>query len=287
MNDLNENKVLEENENLEEKQEIEENVENEEKKKTEESLELESEESLELDSAKEEEEKTEELPAMEPIVEVETTYDYKVLKYCNMYVIKVKRHSTIINLVMALISIAIGGLILYSSIKNQNHNYIFAIMTFALAIWVIFSIFSEERRIDKSLINYFKTHAPVKQKFSFDKEKIRISAVINGEERQADYPWAYVSEIHAIPEYFFLFINGGSPIVLDRSEEAVVTGTMEDLEELIREECSLKPFKQYLKPLVKKLADVKYYTPVEETTEEKVEESTLEENNDKEEDKNE
>lgn len=287
MNDLNENKVLEENENLEEKQEIEENVENEEKKETEESLELESEESLDLDSAKTEEDAVEELPPMEPIVEVETTYDYKVLKYCNMYVIKVKRHSTVINLVMALISIAIGGLILYSSIKNKNHNYIFAIMTFLLSIWVIISIFSEERRIDKSLINYFKTHAPVKQKFSFDKEKIRISAVINGEERQADYPWAYVSEIHAIPEYFFLFINGGSPIVLDRSEEAVVTGTMEDLEELIREECSLKPFKQYLKPLVKKLADVKYYTPVEETTEEKVEDNTLEENNDKEEDKNE
>ena len=293
MNDIHENKVLEENENLEEELENkeEENKETEEKEENEENKENvennveATEESLELDSEKAEEEKTDELPPMEPIVEVETTYDYKVLKYCNMYVIKVKRHSTIINLVMALISLAIGGLILYSSIKNQNHNYIFAIMTFVLAIWVIISIFSEERRIDKSLINYFKTHAPVKQKFSFDKEKIRISAVVNGEERQADYPWAYVSEIHAIPEYFFLFINGGSPIVLDRSEEAVVLGTMEDLEDLIREECSLKPFKQYLKPLVKHLANVEYYTPVEPVVEEKEEQT--EENIDKEEDKNE
>ena len=210
---------------------------------------------------------------MNPIVEVETSYDYRVLKYCNMYVIKIKRHSTVINLIMLVMTLAIGGLILYSSIKNQNNNYIFSIMTFLLAGWVLFSIINEERRIDKSLVNYFKTHAPIKQKFSFDNEKIRISANINGEERQADYPWAYVTEIHAIPEYFFLFVNGGAPIVIDRRPEAIVTGTMEDLENLIREQCSLKPFKQYLKPFVKHLADVTYYTPVvEEKTEEKVEE---------------
>ena len=265
MNDLNENKPLDEKEDLEEGTDST-NIEEENK-----DLEEVKEESLELESPAEEEK--EELEEMNPIVEVETSYDYRVLKYCNMYVIKIKRHSTVINLIMLVMTLAIGGLILYSSIKNQNNNYIFSIMTFLLAGWVLFSIINEERRIDKSLVNYFKTHAPIKQKFSFDNEKIRISANINGEERQADYPWAYVTEIHAIPEYFFLFVNGGAPIVIDRRPEAIVTGTMEDLENLIREQCSLKPFKQYLKPFVKKLADVTYYTPVvEEKTEEKVEE---------------
>lgn len=279
MNDLNENKPIEEKDNLE--------VQEESPKTEEENKELVEvkEESLELESPVEE--AKEEVEEMNPIVEIETTYDYKVLKYCNMYVIKVKRHSTIINLIMAVITLAIGGLILYSSIKNQNNNFIFAIMTFLLAGWVIFSIFNEEKRIDKSLINYFKTHAPVKQKFSFDNEKIRISANINGEERQADYPWAYVTEIHAIPEYFFLFVNGGSPIVIDRNPEAVLTGTMDDLENLIREQCSLKPFKQYLKPFVKKLADVTYYTPVvEEVKEENTDKEENIEKNDNE-DKNE
>ena len=258
------------------------------------------EENLELgDEAKEEtpEEPKEEFPEMTPIVEVETTYDYKVLKYCNMYVIKVKRKSVIINLVMALVCLAIGGLILYSSIKNANHNYIFSIMTFLLAAWVVYSIFTEEKRIDKSLVNYFKTHAPVKQKFSFDNERIRITAFINGEERKADYPWAYITEIHAIPEYFFLFINGGAPIVIDRNEESVITGSLEELENLIREAASLKPFKSYDKPLVKHLVNVEYYQPVveekveepqeEKEAEEKVEETTeqVEDNKEETEDK--
>ena len=269
MNDLNENKQVEE---TNEEEVVKEEIVEEDKEA------LETEESVALEEEKKEEEEVEELPEMTPIVEVETTYDYKVLKYCNMYVIRVKRKSLLINLIMALVCIAIGGLILYSSLKNQNNNYIFSIMTFVLSAWVIFSIFTEEKRIDKSLVKYFSTHAPVKQKFSFDNERIRISAVINGEEKQADYPWAYVTEIHAIPEYFFLFINGGAPIVIDRSAEAIVTGTTEDLENLIREECSLKPFKSYTKTLVKHLADVTY--PVEtfeETSDnEEVEEKEIE-----------
>ena len=263
MNDLNENKQVEETneEEVLKEEKVEENNEA-----------LESEENVALEEEPKEDEE-EKLPEMTPIVEVETTYDYKVLKYCNMYVIRVKRKSLLINLIMALVCIAIGGLILYSSLKNQNNNWIFAAMTFVLSAWVIFSIFTEEKRIDKSLVKYFSTHTPVKQKFSFDNERIRITAVINGEEKQADYPWAYVTEIHAIPEYFFLFINGGAPIVIDRSEESIITGTTEDLENLIREECSLKPFKSYTKPLVKHLAEVKYPEPVfEETSEEEVKE---------------
>lgn len=224
---------------------------------------------------KEEEEK---LPEMTPIVEVVTTYDYKVLKYCNMYVIRVKRKSILINMIMAIVCMAIGGLILYSSLKNGNNNYIFSILTFLLSFWVIFSIFTEEKRIDKSLVNYFKTHAPVKQTFSFDNERIRITADVNGEVRQADYPWAYVTEIHAIPEYFFLFINGGAPIVIERNPEAILTGTMEDLENLIRDEATTKPFKQYTKPLVKHFVDVTYYEPVVAEKEEENKEELVEDN---------
>ena len=272
MNDLDKDNVLEETEQelKEEKEEDAQEVNEESIEKTEEatednSLALEGEESAEQT----EEEK---FPEMNPIVEVETTYDYKVLKYCNMYVIKVKRKSVIINIIMALVCLGIGGLILYSSIKNGNNNYIFSILTFLLAVWVIYSIFTEEKRIDKSLVNYFKTHAPVKQKFSFDNERIRITANVNGEERKADYPWAYVTEIHAIPEYFFLFINGGAPIVIDRNEESVVTGSLAELEDLIRSEASLKPFKSYNKPLVKHMVDVTYFTPVETPVEEEAKE---------------
>ena len=168
MNDLNENKDLEQ----ETKEEAlsEENNENE---VSEENADTEANESVALDEEQKEEDA---LPEMTPIVEVETTYDYKVLKYCNMYVIKVKRKSLLINLIMAIVFIIISGVILYTSLinlDNGNKNYIYAIITFLLSVWVIISIFTEERRIDKSLVNYFRTHSPIKQKFSFDKEKIR------------------------------------------------------------------------------------------------------------------
>ena len=53
---------------------------------------------------------------------------------------------------------------------------------------------------------------------------------------------------------------------------------MDDLEELIRNESSLKPFKQYTKPLVKRLVDVTYYEPVVEKKEDLQEEEPQEEN---------
>lgn len=275
MVDLNEKEKIEEQETEVETEETVEEVKEENK---EESLELSNEEN------NEEEQAEETLPEMTPIVEVETLYDYKVLKYCNMYIYRVKRHSSIVSLIMAIVFIAISAIILYTSIVNKNNNYIFGIMTILLAIWVIISIFTEERKIDRSLVNYFKTHAPVKQKFSFDKEKIRITAVVNGEERQADYPWAYVTEIHAVPEYFYLFLNGSAPIVLDRSDDAIVTGTREDLENLIREESALKPCKEYNKPVVKRLVDVTYYVPAVEEAEANEEEK--EDKEEKEEDNN-
>lgn len=219
------------------------------------------------------EEQTEELPPMEPIVEVATTYDYKALKYCNMYIIKVKRKSMLIYLIMSLISFAIGGVFIYNSIKNGDSNYIFGIIIAILGIWTLSSLFTEESKIDKSLINYFRTHAPFTQKFSFDNEKIRVSAFLDGEEKVADYDWAYIQEIVALPEYFFLFLNGGTPIIIDRNVESIVSGTTEDLENLIREQASLKPFVQYDKPLVKKMVNVTYYVKPEEPVEEQKEEN--------------
>lgn len=220
------------------------------------------------------EEEKEELPPMEPIVEVETVYDYKALKYCNMYIIKVKRKSLIIYLIMALISFAIGAWFIYSSLANGNNNYYFGIVIILLGIWTLSSIFTEEKKIDKSLENYFRTHAPFTQKFSFDNEKIRVTALVDGEEKAADYDWAYIQEITALPEYFFLFLQGGTPIIIDRNIENIITGTKEDLEQLIREQTVLKPFVQYDKPLVKRFINVTYYV---KPAEEKVEEAPVEE----------
>lgn len=211
----------------------------------------------------EEENQEETIEPMESVVEVDTEYDYKTLKYCNMYVIRIKRKSRLIYSVMAAISFIIG--ILCFVFMEDINRYI-GIIIFALGIWTLVSLFTEESKIDKSLETYFKTHAPFVQHFAFNHEKIRVTAIVNGEERTGDYPWAYIQEIHAIPEYFFLFLNGGTPIVIDRDSTKITKGTTEDLEQIIKEQTALKPFNQYDGVLVKNLKDIKYYQAPEEST---------------------
>lgn len=221
-----------------------------------------------------------ELPPMDVVAEVETTYDYRSLKYTNMYILKVKRKSAVIYSVMGIVCLVIG-LVCFFTMEGAN-KWISLIIV-ALGLWTFKNIFTEEAKVDKSLQNFFRTNAPFKQTFTFDRERIRVSAEVDGEVKQADYPWPYIQEIHMIPEYFILFLNGGTPIIIDRDESKLLQGTKEDLEQLIREQSALKPFKSYDKPFIKKFVDVTYYAAPQEVQEEQVEEtnnseSSVEEN---------
>ena len=218
-----------------------------------------------LGLSEEQEEKSEELPPMEAVAEVETVYDYRTLKYCNMYIIKIKKKSTLMYSVMAAICFIVG-IVCFFTMEGIN-KYV-ALIIVGLGFWTLKNIFTEESKIDKSLETFFRTHAPFKQSFAFDHEKIRVTAFIDGEVKQADYPWPYIQEIHAIPEFFILFLNGGTPILIDRDESKLLQGTKEDLEQIIREQSVLKPFNVYNKPFVKNFKEIKYFTEqVEETTE--------------------
>lgn len=211
-----------------------------------------------------------ELPPMDVVAEVETTYDYRALKYTNMYILKVKRKSAVIYSVMGIVCLVIG-LVCFFTMEGAN-KWISLIIV-ALGLWTFKNIFTEEAKVDKSLQNFFRTNAPFKQTFTFDRERIRVSAEVDGEVKQADYPWPYIQEIHMIPEYFILFLNGGTPIIIDRDESKLLQGTKEDLEQLIREQSALKPFKSYDKPFIKKFVDVTYYAAPQEVQEEQVEET--------------
>lgn len=216
----------------------------------------------EIEQEETEQEETEPvLPEMNVVAEVETTYDYKALKYCNMYILKVKRKSIVVYSVMIAVCIAIA---IYLFLKGQGNGKLMSIIPLALAVWVLWSIFTEESKVDKSLQTFFRTNAPFKQRFAFDHERIRVTALIDGETKQADYLWPYVQEIHMLPEYFIMFLNGGTPIIIDRDPEKLLVGTKEDLEQIIREQSALKPFKSYDKPLVKKMIDITYINTIED-----------------------
>ena len=67
-----------------------------------------------------------------------------------------------------------------------------------------------------------------------------------------DYDWAYVSEIVELPQFYFLFVNGNNPIILDKSPEAFVEGSLEDLVQIIEEKIQTKPFKKIEKDIAKR-----------------------------------
>lgn len=206
---------------------------------------------------------------MDAIVEIETKYDYKTLKYTNMYVIRVKRKSRITNFVMMIASILLGT---YIGIWGGKYFY-FGIVLGVLGLWMLYNILSEEHRIDKQLKKHFLTRSPLIQTFLINDDKVRVIAQIGEKTQTADYPWAYVQSIDVIPEYIFLFVNGGAPLVLDSSATAFKKGTMEELRNILKEEASLKPYKFYEKKFFKNHNfDIEYPVTLEEKEERKDEE---------------
>ena len=218
----------------------------------------------------EEYEESENTP-MNSIVEAETAYDYRALKYVNMYVVRVKRKSQITSIIMMVLALAAGAYIGFFVTKY----FYFGIILGVLGLWMLYNILTEERRIDKQLKKYFQTHKPLKNKFLVNNEKIRVIASTETKTHTADYPWAYVQSIDIIPEYVFLFVNGSTPLVFDTRSVAFTKGTIEEFNKILKEQASLKPCKYYDKKFFKNTNfDIEY--PV-----------TLEEPKEKEEDKNE
>ena len=206
---------------------------------------------------------------MESIVEVETLYNFRTLKYTNMYVIRVKRRSTIISLILTIVTFGIAiALLVYGLINKAVSNYWISGLIFLLGCWTLFNVLTEEKKIDKQLKKYFTTHQPFTQKFLINHDKVRVEVTTDGETRRGDYPWAYVQSIDMTKEYIFLFTNNGAPLVIDRKESAILKGDAQTLDELIKEEASLKPFKFYDKPVCKHLDDIDYPVTIEDETKE-------------------
>ena len=193
---------------------------------------------------------------MESVVELSTEYNYRSQKFCQLYRMRIKGKSRIINSVFALALIGIG---VFTYIKTTN--LIFLIISLVVTISPIYNIVCEERRIDKFLVKYFETHPKFTLNYLINEETIRFTQVVDGEEKWADIPWAYVNEVHAVPEYYFLYLNGGNMFILDRNEECLTKGTKKDLDDLILKVTELKPLTVYNKPYCKNFVEVTYFVP--------------------------
>ncbi len=269
---------MEDNKNIQEKEQLEEV-----KDENQETSEVECQENSEEENKENLEIKEEIIEEMESIVELSTEYDYRAQKYCQMYRMKVKSKSTIMNIVLC---VAVLGFAFYWLFSSEGSGKYFSIVLFIWFLYMLYGVIFEEKKIDKFLVKYFRTHPKFTLKYQINNDKIRFYNEKDKEKKYADFDWAYVSEVVKIPEYYFIFLNGGSILVLDRREEVMEKGTQEELDELIKKQCELKPFVVYNKKFVKNLVECTYFEPAEVNTENQ-EENLDEQNQDNAENKEE
>lgn len=205
-----------------------------------------------------------------------TKLDFRTLKYCNLFLMKYQRKSKLWILVTIFLS---AGIIAYDLIKLQS--YLFSVLGGGFIVYSLYKFFTLEKTLDQQLINFFRGRPVNTQTVELDAEEIKVYRSIDPE-NPIVYNWSYVTAIYEMPQYYMLMVGKGSPIIIDRSMEAVIEGSQEALTAIVMEKASLKPYKKTEEDIVQipityvhevfPTADaVEVDNQVEETSEEKLE----------------
>lgn len=181
-------------------------------------------------------------------IKLRTKFDYRTMKYCNMYLLTYKRKSYIMYIFLILLAL---GASVYFAFFNNPANYLMAGLFVLVSVYVGYQALSVEKALDKHLVSFFYNRPIVEQIIEIDEDKITITASSRPNEPQV-YDWSFVSEIHEIPQYYMLFVGKNTPVIIDRSIDALIEGSFEDLARLIKEKAETKPYKVVDKNIVKK-----------------------------------
>ncbi len=190
---------------------------------------------------------------------ISTKYDFKTMKYFHVYNNVHRRKRNIQYLVLALISLALTGYIVYDSItkttaKNEEITismfFIPAIMVL-FAIYIIYQAFTIEASLDRRLRTLFMKQKVSELFFEVREDKIIITPVLKPEDTFS-YDWIQVTSIAEIPQYYF-FYSGKSPMfIIEKNPNAIIEGSYETIEEIIKEQIAKKPYQRIDKEIIKK-----------------------------------
>lgn len=163
----------------------------------------------------------------EPAVKVNVKFDFKTLKYANLYITNFKRKAYITNIIFSAVALGLG---VFTFIEGQ---WPFGIIFIALAIMTSVQIFTMEKRIDQELYKYFAKHRVGNQDVSLSDELIvltRPEDLIH----PVSYKWNEVESIHEINEFFYIFTNRNRiPIIIDKNPALMEVGTLEVLKSIL------------------------------------------------------
>ncbi len=163
----------------------------------------------------------------EPAVKVNVKFDFKTLKFANLYITNYKRKAYITNIIFSVVALGLG---VFTFIESQ---WIFGVIFIALAVMTSVQIFTMEKRIDQELYKYFAKHKVGNQDVALSDELIvltRPEDLIH----PISYKWGEVDSIHEINEFFYIFTNRNRiPIIIDKNPELLELGSLEILKSIL------------------------------------------------------
>ncbi|MFY9422291.1 MAG: hypothetical protein WBK54_01775 [Bacilli bacterium] len=175
-----------------------------------------------------------------------TKLDFRTLKYCNLFLMKFKRRSKLWIIVTVVLS---AGIIAYDILVPKTR--IFAVLGGLFIAYSIYQFFSLEKKLDQQLAGFFRGRPVTTQTVEIDEESVKVTRSLDPE-NPIEYDWSYINQIYEMPQYYMLMVGKGIPIIIDRSEEALLEGTKESLDAIIQEKAQLKPYKKTEEDLAKR-----------------------------------
>ena len=198
-----------------------------------------------------------------------TKLDFRTLKYCNLFLIKYRRKAYIWFIVTAVLSL---GIAVYDILVIKSQYRMFAVLSILFVAYSLYQMLTVEKKLDTSLSRFFQNRQVSSQIVEVDSEKITVTRSLDPN-HPVTYEWAYISEIDEMPQFYMLLVGKSAPIIIDRSPENVMEGSLETLDAIIREKTSSKPYKFVTKDIVKiPITYVHQEVVVEEVKEEVLEE---------------
>ena len=199
-----------------------------------------------------------------------TKLDFRTLKYCNLFLIKYRRKAYIWFIITAVLSL---GIAVYDFLVIKSQYYMFAILSILFVFYSLYQMLTVEKKLDTSLIRFFQNRAVSTQIVEIDEEKITVTRSLDPN-NPTTYEWAYISEIDEMPLFYMLMVGKNAPIIIDRSLENVMDGTLETLDAIIKDKIPSKPYKVVTKDIVKIPITYVHQEPVAEVVEEQKVEPT-------------
>lgn len=185
-------------------------------------------------------------------------YDYKTMKYYNMYNAVYRRKLPLVYLIFGIITIGLGIYMLingYLQAKNDPEvnmtgTYLTTAIFAFFAFYFIKQAITFEAFVDRQIASHFAVHKVALQHIKIREDKITLIPV-NKPEESFSYDWVHITSIEEIDEFFFLYV-GKQPLIISKDPNMMIEGTLEQMIEIFDEKIQTKPYKRCNKKIVKK-----------------------------------